>query len=54
LKASHIKAWKDCTSTQERLDSNNGLLLCANHDALFDQYLISLGAFPKYAKNKKS
>jgi len=40
LIASHIKPWRDCTST-ERLDVNNGLLLCALHDALFDKGLIS-------------
>lgn len=40
LRASHIKEWAD-SSKEERIDSNNGLLLCANHDALFDQHLIS-------------
>lgn len=40
LRASHIKAWAEC-SREERIDSNNGLLLCANHDALFDRHLIS-------------
>lgn len=35
LIASHIKPWKD-SSHNERLDINNGLLLCPNHDKLFD------------------
>ncbi len=41
LVASHIKAWSDCSTNAERLDPNNGLLLCAHHDALFDKHLIS-------------
>jgi hypothetical protein len=41
LKASHIKPWRACTNN-ERLDSNNGLLLIANLDSLFDKGLISL------------
>lgn len=40
LKASHIKAWSKSTDKQ-KLDENNGLLLCAHHDALFDKYLLS-------------
>lgn len=40
LRASHIKEWKD-SSDFERLDSNNGILLCAHHDALFDKHLLS-------------
>jgi len=40
LIASHVKPWKDC-STRERLDINNGLLLCPNHDWLFDKGFIS-------------
>lgn len=40
LKASHVKPWKD-SSNQERLNIANGLLLCANHDLLFDSGLIS-------------
>lgn len=35
LRASHIKPWREC-SNQERLDSENGLLLRADVDALFD------------------
>ncbi|MBD7908906.1 HNH endonuclease [Sporosarcina sp. Sa3CUA8] len=40
LIASHIKPWSDSTN-EERLDVDNGLLLCPNHDALFDKKLIS-------------
>lgn len=40
LRASHIKEWAE-SSKYERIDANNGLLLCANHDALFDRHLIS-------------
>ena len=40
LIASHIKPWKDSNS-YEKLDSDNGLLLCPNHDKLFDKRLIS-------------
>lgn len=40
LRASHIKPWDDSNNI-ERLDHSNGLLLCANHDALFDSGLIS-------------
>lgn len=43
LRASHIKPWKDCNNS-ERLDGDNGLLLVANIDALFDRGLISFGA----------
>ena len=40
LRASHCKPW--CNSNdKERLDVNNGLLLCPNHDALFDSGLIT-------------
>ena len=40
LVASHIKPWKDCEEG-EHLDENNGLLLCPNHDKVFDRHLIS-------------
>lgn len=41
LRASHIKPWRDCANKQERLDPDNGLILSANLDALFDKGLIS-------------
>ena len=40
LVASHIKAWSD-SEGNERLDVDNGLLLCSLHDALFDKHMIS-------------
>jgi hypothetical protein len=40
LRASHIKPWK-ASSNEERLDPENGILLTANLDAMFDQHLIS-------------
>ncbi len=40
LVASHIKPWSE-SNNQERLDVNNGFLLCPNHDALFDKGYIS-------------
>lgn len=40
LIASHIKEWCE-SNNQERVDPNNGLLLCPLHDSLFDKHLIS-------------
>lgn len=40
LIASHIKEFSIATK-RESIDLNNGLLLCANHDKLFDRHLIS-------------
>ena len=40
LRASHIKPWS-VSEPAEKLDVDNGFLLCPNHDALFDQGLIS-------------
>jgi len=40
LVASHIKEWA-ASNDEEKLDENNGILLCAHHDALFDGHLIS-------------
>ena len=41
LRASHIKPWRDCENNNERLDPDNGLILSANLDTLFDRGLIS-------------
>jgi hypothetical protein len=40
LRASHIRPWRDADD-ESRLDPNNGLLLAAHADALFDRHLIS-------------
>ncbi|WP_216369769.1 HNH endonuclease [Ramlibacter montanisoli] len=40
LRASHVLPWRSATDEQ-RLDPNNGLLLSANLDALFDKHLVS-------------
>lgn len=40
LIASHIKSWSK-SNVKERLDEDNGFLLCPNHDALFDKGYIS-------------
>lgn len=40
LVASHIKPWAK-SSHAEKVDVNNGLLLCPNHDKLFDRGYIS-------------
>ncbi len=47
LRASHIKAWKDCESDAERLDVYNGLLLSALWDAAFDQGLVTFNDMGK-------
>lgn len=43
LRASHIQSWST-SSPKERLDLQNGLLLCANHDVLFDRHMITIDA----------
>ena len=40
LRASKAKPWKD-SSESERLDPYNGILLCCNHDALYEKGLIA-------------
>lgn len=40
LVGSHIKPSSESSAT-EKADFNNGLLLCCNHDKLFDRYLIT-------------
>ena len=40
LRASHIKPWS-ASEPEEKLDENNGFLLCPNHDILFDSGLIT-------------
>jgi putative restriction endonuclease len=41
LIASHIKPWRSCANSRERLDGHNGLLLAPHVDLLFDRGLIS-------------
>lgn len=41
LIGSHIKPFRDCAHLYEPIDHNNGLLLCRNHDYLFDQGYIT-------------
>ena len=43
LRASHVKPWRHSTD-KERLDPNNGLLLTAHVDALFDAGLITFAS----------
>lgn len=40
LIASHIKPWID-SLPEEKLDIDNGFLMCPNHDRLFDRGIIS-------------
>lgn len=44
LVASHIKPAVDC-DIYEKADFNNGLLLCAIHDKLFDRFLITFNFY---------
>lgn len=41
LRASHCKPWRDCKSSAERLNGENGLLLTPSIDHLFDRGFIS-------------
>lgn len=40
LVASHIKPWSEC-NPNEKVDIDNGFLLCPNHDKVFDSGLIT-------------
>ncbi|MGX5469124.1 P-loop NTPase fold protein [Bacillus toyonensis] len=40
LRTGHIKPWFQ-SSSEERMDINNGIVFCANHDTLFDKGYIS-------------
>jgi putative restriction endonuclease len=44
LIASHIRPWRLCETTHERLDGANGLLLTPHVDRLFDRGLIGFSA----------
>ena len=41
LIASHMKPWRVCKTSEERLDGSNGLLLAPHIDQLFDKGLIT-------------
>ena len=52
LIASHIKPWAK-SEPLEKLDPDNGLLLCPNHDKLFDKGLITFDESGKIMISKK-
>ena len=52
LRASHSKPWKD-SSNEERLDPYNGILLCCNHDSLYNKGYISFDAKGKILISEK-
>lgn len=52
LIASHIKGWSD-SDDSERLDTDNGLLMSATYDRLFDAYLISFNDDGSVIFNRK-
>ena len=41
LIASHLKPWSKSNDSKEKIDINNGLLLCPTHDKLIDKGLIT-------------
>lgn len=49
LIASHIKPWRE-SSAEEKIDMDNGFLLCPNHDFLFDKKLIYSGSASQIAE----
>jgi hypothetical protein len=52
LRASHIKPWRSSTST-ERVDPKNGLLLTPNLDTAFDRYFITFEDTGKIAISQR-
>lgn len=52
LIASHILEYSKCVYKYDMINCNNGLLLCPNHDALFDKHLISFENNGKIIINK--
>lgn len=52
LTASHIKPWAESES-KEKLDINNGFLMCPNHDKLFDKGYITFDDDGKIIISKK-
>ena len=52
LIGTYSKAFKDCSET-ERIDEMNGILLCANHHALYERGLISFNGSGKIHLSSK-
>ena len=52
LVVSHIKSWSDSTSS-EKGNIDNVLIMCPNHDSLFDKHLISFESNGKILINKR-
>ena len=44
LRASHARAWSECSTDADRLNVFNGFLLVAHLDALFDRHLMTFSA----------
>ena len=53
LISSHILPYSKCVDKKDMINHNNGLLLCPNHDALFDKKLISFEASGSIIISKK-
>ena len=53
LIASHIKPWRSCSNSQERLDGNNGLLLTPHVDRLFDRGYITFDDIGNFLVSSK-
>ncbi len=45
LIASHAKPWVKCDNVDEKLSEDNGFLLCANHDKMFDRGYLTVNAY---------
>ncbi len=45
LIASHAKPWIACENSIEKLSEDNGFLLCANHDKMFDRGYITVNIY---------
>ena len=52
LVASHIKSWAESTGS-EKGNIDNILIMCPNHDSLFDKHLISFESDGKILINKR-
>ena len=54
LIASHIKPWRSCVTSEERLDSLNGLLLTPDADLLFDRGFVSFNEAGEVLVSKRA